>query len=812
MCFFNFRTWFVGVCVAALAGCGGGGGGGDSVLGSGSGTPVLGTAIVSPAASDLVLTLGAATVQNDGKATVTATAIALDARNNAVAGVPILISADTGVVTPAASKTDADGTLSAAIGIGSNTAPRVITVTATSGAKTKTARLQVVASGGLAGVDPSDLLVSLSQVSIPNDGSQTVTVTAFALDQQRNVLAGVPVTFAVDQGATVAPSGSVTTAGGTLTAVVGIGTDRSNRTINVTAQAKGLPARSVQLPVVSTVGTSKPAAADLSLVLSRSTLDNTTAASVVATATAVDANRNTLAGIPVTFTVDGNAVLTPASTLTDANGVVSATVRIGSDLTNRVINVSAVSGNLVRSKAVSVRGAALAASLSPVVTVSTVGNRISYKLVDVNAQPMPNQSIAVSAPGLQAASGVTNINGAFDYSFTAPSQAGELTVTAVAAGATRETKVTVVTAGSNGVPAATIKPEGVSLSAAPSVVPVNAVGSSANQAQLRALFVGPDNAPVPNLRVRFDLAGNANSTDGTVGYVGAFAYSDASGVARGTFTPGQVGSPTDGVTVRACWAQTDEAFANSPCPNAVTTKLTVSAEALSVAIGTDNTVGTGTQDLTYTKRFAVMVVDAAGQAKPGVTVTPLVDLPRFYKGFYAWNGDIWVQNNTLRRFDGSVERDSPEVYVWNATTKSWSLGAPSRSPSCPNEDVNRNAVREASVYTAGMMPPALAGRQEDLNWNGELDARKAYVAITMVGGATTDANGLAYVQIEYPKSVATWIDALITVTASGIGGSEAKATHAFSLPGAAADMSDEKVPPPFALSPLGTSGSCQDSM
>lgn len=799
----KFKSWVAGLCTLALVACGGGGGAsGDSSQGGGAGTPVLGTAVITPTAADLVLTLSASTVPNDGSGTITATAIALDARNNAVAGVPITLSADTGVVTPTGTKTGTDGTLSAAIGIGSNATPRQITITATSGTKSRTATLQVVSSAGGSGISPSDLLVSLSQASVPNDGTQTVTVTAIALDLQRNVLANVPVTFSVDNGATVTPSGSVTGANGTLTASVSIGTDRSNRVITVSARADGLPLRTVQLPVVSAVSTTRPVAAGLSLLLSSSTLDNTAAATVTATVTAVDANRNTLSGIPVTFTVGGNAIVTPGGTVTDSNGVVTAVVRVGSDFTNRTFTVSAVSGGLVDSKSITVRGAALSASLSPVVTSATLGNVISYKLVDVNGQPMAAQPITVSAPGLPAASGQTNINGAFDYTFTAPSAAGEVLVTALAAGATRESRIQVIAAGSGGVPDATIVPEGVSLSATPSVVPVNTAGSTANQAQLRALFVGPNNAPVPNIRVRFDLAGNSTSTDGVVSYVGAFAYSDSSGVARGTFTPGLIGSPTDGVTVRACWARTDAEFTTNACPNAVTTKLTVAAEVLSVSIGTDNTVISGVNGLTYIKRFAVMVVDAAGQAKPGAQITPLVDLPRFYKGRYTWDGAFWRGFNSLAQ---------TENYVWDATGKAWTRGASTLTPSCPNEDVNRNAVREAPTFVANASAPALAGRQEDLNWNGDLDPRKAYVAITMVGGTTTNASGLAYLQIEYPKNVASWVDALITVTASGVGGSEFKASYPINLPFAAADVTVESVPPPFVRSPLGISSSCQDT-
>ncbi|GCL65338.1 Ig-like domain-containing protein [Pseudaquabacterium pictum] len=815
----KFKSWVAGLCVLALVACGGGGDAGDSNLGNGPGTPVLGTAITTPTAVDLVLTLSASTVPNDGSATITATAIALDARNNALAGVPITVSADTGVVTPTGTKTGTDGTLSAAIGIGANALPRQISITATSGTKSRTATLQVVSSAGGAGIDPSDLLVSLSQATIPNDGSQTVTVTAIALDLQRNVMANVPVTFEVNNGATVAPAGSVTAANGTMTAIVGIGTERSNRVITVSARTDGLPVRTVQLPVVSAVSAARPVAAGLSLLLSSSTLDNTAAASVTATATAVDANRNTLAGIPVTFTVGGNAILTPGGAVTDSNGVVTALVRVGADFTNRTLSVSAFSGSLVDSKSVTVRGATLSASLSPVVTASTPGNVISYKLVDVNGQPMAAQPISVGAPGLPALSGQTNINGSFDYTFTAPSLAGEVVVTAISAGATRDSRIQVIAAGSGGVPDATTVPESVSLSATPSVVPVNTSGSTTNQAQLRALFIGPNNAPVPNIRVRFDLKGNTNTTDGVVSYVGAFAYSDSSGVARGTFTPGLIGGPTDGVTVRACWARTDAEFATSTCPNEVTTKLTVGAEVLSVSIGTDNTVTPGANGLTYIKRYAVMVVDAAGQAKPGTQITPLVDLLRFYKGFYRWNGALWVPVNSL--LPATITSPGPPVvvsqppssenYVWDAAAKAWTFGPPTLTPSCPNEDVNRNAVREAGTFNAGVVAPVLAVRQEDLNWNGDLDPRKAYVAITMVGGSTTNASGLAYLQIEYPKNAASWIDALITVTASGVGGSEFKASTVSGLPFASSDVTVEATPPAFVRSPFGTSSTCQSA-
>jgi hypothetical protein len=158
-----------------------------------------------------------------------------------------------------------------------------------------------------------------------------------------------------------------------------------------------------------------------------------------------------------------------------------------------------------------------------------------------------------------------------------------------------------------------------------------------------------------------------------------------------------------------------------------------------------------------------------------------------------------------------------ENYSWNGTTRAWQPGAVTTQPSCPQEDVNRNGVREAAAFVTGGTAPALSLREEDLNWNGELDARKSDVAIKIVGSAKTDANGLAIVQIEYGKNLGSWVDFIITVTASGISGTEARARYVGSqyglgslpIPGDA--LADENAPPAFVVSPYGRSAVCTDA-
>lgn len=539
-------------------------------------------------------------------------------------------------------------------------------------------------------------------------------------------------------------------------------------------------------------------AEDLTLVLSANSLVNGGSSTVTATATAVDRNRNVVAGIPVTFTVDAGATIAPAGTVSDAAGMVTAEVRIGSDRSNRVVTITAKSGTLERTASFSVTGATLTASVAKLVNVGSTNNVVIYTLVDSTGAAMPGQAVAVSGSGLASGSGNTDQNGKFSYTYTAPSTAGTLTLVATAAGAER-TEVIEVSAGTSAIAPAPEAPVSASLTATPTVVSVNSAGSTANQVELRALFVGPGNRPIPRVRARFDLAGNANNTDGVVTWIGDYAYSDENGIARATFTPGQRSSPTNGVTVRVCYDQVD--FVSPDRSNACVgipqrsapAELTVASEALAVSLRTNEFIKSGLNNLTYIKEYVVMVVDSAGQAKADVQITPSVDLNGYYKGDYGWNGQRWVQVISLA---------PTESYRW--TGSAWTTGA--GAVICPNEDVNRNGIREAQ--TPGATVPDLGDRQEDLNWNGDLDPRKSDVAIKMVGATKTDANGLAILQIEYGRNLGSWINYTITVTAAGISGTEARTRVTDVLPVDASALTSENAPPAFAVSPYGIASVC----
>lgn len=494
-----------------------------------------------------------------------------------------------------------------------------------------------------------------------------------------------------------------------------------------------------------------PVATKLVLQLDRLSVNNSGGESVTATATATTTGGQTVKGVPVSFAVDANALYTPAATATDDNGVVAATVAIGSDRSNRIVTVTATSGSLTTTASFAVTGAALAGTPVPAVVLpSSTGNKINFVLKDANAAVMPNQSISVTAASLGTTSGTTDANGAYVYNYTAPATAGNLDITATAGGSTITTTV-VVQATSGAIPAVTTAILSASVSANPSVVSTNSDGTN-NQTQIRALFVGASNQPIKNVRVRFDLDGDANSIGGTFTTGANIVYSDANGVATTSYVPGSRSSPTDGLTIRACFDSVD--FTTCDPTKATKTTITVISEPLAVSIGTNNVVDV--QSLTYSRQFIIQVVDASGRAKANVDIVPSIDLPLYMKGQYGVSGGAWQLTT------------APAV--------------------CLNEDLNRNGVLEIG---------------EDLNKNVVLDPRKSDVAVTMVGSSKTDATGQAVLQITYPKNVATWEQVKILVAATGISGTEGRATWSEILPAPASDFTTTTASPPFQRSPYG---------
>ena len=406
-------------------------------------------------------------------------------------------------------------------------------------------------------------------------------------------------------------------------------------------------------------------------------------------------------------------------------------------------------------------GASITATPLPAVIAPGARGQVDFRLVDVNSNPMSGKSIVINGVNAVEVTGTTDSNGNYSYAYTAPTAAGSLDIRATAGGVTT-TQTVLVQSGTGQIPPAAIAVQSASLAASPSVVPVNTATTS-NRSELRALFIGAGNAPVKNVRVRFDLNGDANGIGGTLSTGSDVVYSDANGVATSAYVPGSRSSPSNGgLTVRACYSASD--FAAGSCPNSTTATLTIVAEPLSVSISTNALIQVGPSGLDYIKEYLVQVNDSAGNAKAGVQISPSIDLVRYFKGEWVVAGDKWAK----------IERAS-----------------------CDNEDLNRNGVMQVHAN----------GAVEDANGSGALEPRKADVNISFVGSSTTNADGQAVLKITYGQSLASWLEFNILVAASGVGGTEGRTSYQGVLPVLADAITDPDKEPAFRRGPYGIQAS-----
>jgi hypothetical protein len=519
--------------------------------------------------------------------------------------------------------------------------------------------------------------------------------------------------------------------------------------------------------------TPPPAAADFILETSATQISNTATSALTITVTAVNASRVVVAGVGVTLSADNDGVISQSSATTDANGRVTGSLGIGGNRANRVITITAVSGTVTKTAQVQVVGTTITSTLVPAVVAPSTAAQVQYRVVDQTGNPMVGQTVAVSAPGLTPASatGVTGSNGEYTFAYTSAAATGTYTVATTIAGITDSRTVTVQSAAT--VPTVTVPISSASVSANPSVVGVNLTASSSNRSEIRALFLTTGNQPVRNVRVRFDLAGDANGIGGSFSTGSSLLYSDANGVVTTAYIPAGRSSPTNGVTVRACFGARDDDPALATCSNNATVSLTVVSEPLGVSIGTNEFVVVG--DLTYTKRFLVSVADSAGNAKADVGLSVSLDLPIFRKGRYVVAGTVWTKNAPV--FDDSG------VF----------LGLGADQATCLNEDSNRNGVLEAG---------------EDRDSDGRLDPGRSDVTVRLLS-PRTGPDGTAVIEITYAKSFATWVDAWITVAASGVSGTEGRATYVLSpVPAVATAFTTTTSSPAFQFSPYGLEPGC----
>jgi len=517
--------------------------------------------------------------------------------------------------------------------------------------------------------------------------------------------------------------------------------------------------------------------------------------SAIATVSVLNSSRQALGSQPVQVSVDSGSVVTSAST-TASDGTVTATISVGgSDRSNRLITVTAKSGSVSSTATLTVIGTTLAVTPSaPSVAVNPSGAYLDFLLLDSASQPIAGAQVTYSSPktpATAAIAGTTNAQGKVRVTYS-PTTSGTDAITASAAGAQGSTSVDV---GSGATPPPSTTPLDFTVQATPSVVNINAAGSTTNQAKIVATVVGANGALVQNALVHFrrgDGTAIASTFDRASDGSNPGIPTGVGGTASTSLIPGSQTSGNNGIQVCA----SVEGLATPATPgvglsncasNEKPVFLTFAGGALFVRIGTGTTIESTRGDLNYRKAFSVLVSDNAGQAVEGAKVSVQLRPKWFGKGRLVKLGTGWGyaigDGNSGTPGTGAIQSGGgrslsfPEEAV---------LETPAYLLWCPNEDQNDNGTIDSG---------------EDFNLNGKLDPGQV-AAVVVQNSGLTDSTGFVSLTVEYSKSYALWTVEDIEVRAA-VGGSEGRAVFTYWFLASSTDLQADTTPP-FTPSPFGT--------
>jgi len=297
-------------------------------------------------------------------------------------------------------------------------------------------------------------------------------------------------------------------------------------------------------------------------------------------------------------------------------------------------------------------------------------------------------------------------------------------------------------------------PTKIELQTSPSVVGANLSVTGTNSSQLIAIVRDDNDNPVKNVRV--DFTALADPSNGRI--EPGFGITDSFGTATASFIAGPTSTGFEAVQLQAKLSDNGAVTASA--------SLTVSELELSVRIGTGNELVDTSSLTTYTMPWTAIVADSANNPVQNALVTVALRPTRYRKGF------------------------------WEVVDSKYRANAPLY---CPSEDTNTN----------GRLDPG-----EDTNSSGELDPGAVAVSRVIEVNARTDDDGLAAIEVTYPKTYALWVEVEILTTITTVSGTEATAKEVFLLPAAGADLANITNSPPGSSGvdgPFGRSGSCADT-
>jgi hypothetical protein len=488
----------------------------------------------------------------------------------------------------------------------------------------------------------------------------------------------------------------------------------------------------------------------------KTTLRNTGSDAVTIIVTALDGARNVVREVPVSVTVDNDAIFGgvelpgPEGFATDETGRFFGVIASPANKTNRTINVQVKVGSITRNTTIEVVGSTIQVTPAPSAPSAGQATVINMKLVDAGDIGIPSAQLNVS--GTAGFSGVvrTDSLGNALLQGVAPSAPGTYSINVSGSGVTGTAQLTI-----GGVPDA-IGPIGPgALNASPTNIGANITGSSNNRSVLTFRALNNSNQGIANVRVRFAILAPGLGGGERLSTSDSIVYTNASGFVTTDYIAGVRSSPTDGVSVRACYGLTDAQV--NECNLFVITRLTVTGQALNLSIVENNELEKRFNNLIYVQKLAIVVVDSAGNPVRDAVISASVDITHYGKGFrynapYIQPGGIpTIADNYSTTLSQNTSPVSGTRTVINGVTVDTGFNV-----WCINEDLNRNGTRDVG---------------DDLDQDTVLEPRASEITITTPGGNRTDADGRLLVEVSWGQTVANWLAYTVKAT-TNVGGSE----------------------------------------
>ena len=594
----------------------------------------------------------------------------------------------------------------------------------------------------------ASLSLSATPLSVKSDNSTSSTLTVTAVDASNAAVSGAVVSLSADTG--FLSNNSVTTsASGTATFTFSSGTSSSaNRTATITASS-GAVSKIFAIQIVGSTVTVSSTANTLP--------DNGTIPSTF-TVTANDFAGNFVPNTSVTLSQSGpgKVTFTPASGLTDANGVFTSTVA-GATAGATVVTATAVGATATNNFTVSPTSATFQIS-----STTNGGTTISFPL-QVSMKIGDSLVVSVNAPGAANVRFVSSMgvwNG------------GTLTATVPVSAGVASATLTTTKAGIASVyvdnPAATSSNASlvvamtattayqITLQANPSLIS-KSVGTTKGVSTLLATVTDSIGQPVGDAPIAFSIV---NPTGGGESVSPAFALSASTttaslglGQAVTSFTSGSLSSIQSGIQVRAQVLGTTVSTQTPPSGNDAS--IIIGGTAASIAYGSATVLKENQNASGYILSMSVTVADSNGNPAPLGTVVNLSIWP------VAWS------TGAICKFDA----DGPTAGTFL------------------NEDANENLfldpVEDGTRTFYADLPAIVAA--SGVGTTDGLITPSSSAAGTVPASVITDATGTGYFDLNYGKNSAIWIIARLRAR-TVVQGSSAMNELDFRLPALASDV------------------------